>query len=240
MANYLSSLGIPQTQITVIPNWADGQAIQPLAAEQNPLRSEWQLQDKFVVGYSGNLGRAHEFTTILEAATQLINEPQIVFLLIGSGPQKLWLEAEVNKRHLTNVLFKPYQPRERLGESLTVPDVHLISLRPSLEGLIVPSKFYGIAAAGRPVLYLGDKDGEIPRLLHLHQCGRTLAEGDSQGLVEVIKRLAENPEDRLRLGRNARALFEQRFEKTLALQKWRKVLEANPGITPLRGVLSLS
>jgi hypothetical protein len=155
MANYLSSQGIPQSQITVIHNWADGQAIQPLAAENNPLRTEWQLQDKFVVGYSGNLGRAHEFTTILEAATQLIEDPQIVFLFIGSGPQKLWLEAEVNKRHLTNVLFKPYQPRECLGDSLTVPDVHLISLRPSLEGLMVPSKFYGIAAAGRPVLYLG-------------------------------------------------------------------------------------
>jgi glycosyltransferase involved in cell wall biosynthesis len=239
MANYLSSLGIPQSQITVIPNWADGQAIQPLAAENNPLRTEWQLQDKFVVGYSGNLGRAHEFTTILEAAAQLINNSRIVFLFIGSGPQKRWLETEVTKRHLTNVLFQPYQPRERLGDSLTIPDVHLISLRPSLEGLIVPSKFYGIAAAGRPVLYLGDKEGEIPRLLRLHQCGMTLAEGDSQGLVEVIKRLAETPEERLQLGRNARTLFEQHFEKALALQEWRRVLEANQGITPLRGVLSL-
>jgi glycosyltransferase involved in cell wall biosynthesis len=228
MANYLSSQGIPQRQITVIPNWADGQAIQPLAAEYNPLRTEWQLQDKFVVGYSGNLGRAHEFTTILEAAAQLIDNPRMVFLFIGSGPQKRWLEAEVIKRHLTNVLFKPYQPRERLGESLTVPDVHLISLRPSLEGLIVPSKFYGIAAAGRPVLYLGDKDGEIPRLLHLHQCGMTLAEGDSQGLVEVIKRLTETPEECLQFGRNARTLFEQCFEKTLALQEWRRVLASMP------------
>jgi glycosyltransferase involved in cell wall biosynthesis len=164
---------------------------------------------------------------------------QKIYASVLSSPQRLWLEAEVTKRHLTNVLFKPYQPRERLGESLTVPDVHLISLRPSLEGLIVPSKFYGIAAAGRPVLYLGDKDGEIPRLLRLHQCGMTLAEGDSQGIVEVIKRLAETSEERLQFGRNARTLFEQRFEKALALQEWRRVLEANQGITPLRGVLSL-
>jgi len=224
MASYLSSQGIPQSQITIIPNWADGLAIQPLATEHNPLQTEWQLQNKFVVGYSGNLGRAHEFITILNAAEQLIDHENIIFLFIGSGPQKLWLEAEVNKRHLTNVLFKPYQPRERLGESLTIPDVHLISLRSSLEGLIVPSKFYGVIAAGRPVLYIGDWAGEIPKILDTYQFGFTVTEQDSEALVTHIKQLANNPEHCQLMGNRARQIFEQRFDKPLALALWRQMI----------------
>lgn len=225
MATYLQHQGVPPTQITVIPNWADGKTIYPLSATNHPLRREWQLQNKFIVGYSGNLGRAHEFITILDAAEQLIHDENIIFLFIGNGPQRQWLEQEVNRRHLTHVLFKPYQPRERLSESLTVPDIHLISLHPDLEGLIVPSKFYGIAAAGRPVLYVGDMDGEIPCLLREYECGLAVATGDSKTLVAHLKWLTAHAEECLQMGERIRKLFEQTFEKSLALAKWRKILD---------------
>src|SRR6185503_4809828 len=110
--------------------------------EKNILRREWNLQDAFVVGYSGNMGRVHEFGTILDAAERLKSSVNIVFLFIGEGAQRNWIEEEARRRGLENIMFKPYQPRKKLGLSLTIPDVHLISLRRSMEGLIVPSKFY--------------------------------------------------------------------------------------------------
>ena len=225
MANYLKKLGVDDAKITVLHNWADGENIRPIATSKNNLRKAWHLEEKFVVGYSGNMGRAHEFTTLLEAAEKLLKNKEIVFLLIGGGPQREWIENEVIQRGLTNVIFKPYQSREHLGESLTVPDVHLISLRPTLEGLIVPSKFYGIAAAGRPILYIGDQEGEIPNILHSYQCGMTIAEKDSNGLMTSIKQLYENPEDCQKLGLNVRNTFEKLFNKPLALASWREILQ---------------
>lgn len=101
-----------------------------------------------------------------------------------------WIEAEGKKRGLANILFKPHQPRERLRLHLARPDVHLISLKPELEGLIVPSKFYGIAAAGRPTLFIGDTDGEIPKILRHSSSGYTISIGDSEDLANRIREMS--------------------------------------------------
>ena len=67
------------------------------------------MQDRFVVGYSGNLGRAHELGILLDAADRLRHRLEIVFLIIGEGNQKENLQAEVTRRGLADVLFKPYR-----------------------------------------------------------------------------------------------------------------------------------
>ncbi|WP_069470477.1 glycosyltransferase family 4 protein [Candidatus Marithrix sp. Canyon 246] len=225
MAKRLEQLGIASSKIRIIPNWVDGDHIQPIAKANNPLTEKWGLSKQFVVGYSGNMGRAHEFATILEAAEKLIEDKQIIFLFIGDGPMRTWIKHEVQKRSLTNVMFRPYQPREELSNSLTVPDVHLISLRSDLEGLIVPSKFYGIAAAGRATLYIGDKAGEIPRILDSNNCGLTISEQDSDDLANHIKRLANNPQSCQEMGNNARDIFEKLYNKPIAFGLWRQVLD---------------
>jgi len=224
MAKHLSSFGLAENKIAVIHNWADGDNIQPLAKVNNSLAREWGLQDKFVVAYSGNMGRAHDFATLLGAAEKLVKDEKIIFLFIGNGCQREWMGNEVAKRGLVNVIFRPYQPRECLGKSLTVADVHLISLHPALEALIVPSKFYGIAAAGRPVLYIGDKEGEIPRVLDCYDCGITVPEKDSEELANQIILLAENQYRCQQMGINARELFDKLFDKPKALALWRNVL----------------
>src|SRR5262249_20173242 len=147
--------------IEVIENWCDGQAVKPLPAQANGLRAEWGLSDRFVVGYSGNLGVAHEFETIIEAADMLRERRDIVFLFVGGGARLQHLNDQVRQRGLQNVVFRPYQARARLTESLCVPDVHLVCLRTDMEGLVVPSKFYGVLAAGRPCLFIGDPEGEV-------------------------------------------------------------------------------
>ena len=107
---------------------------------------------------------------------------------------------------LTNVSFKPYQPRAMLSNSLSVPDVHLVTLRPNMEGLIVPSKFYGVAAAGRPTIFLGDLDGEIARNLRDFECGIAVAPDDTDGLVTAIRKYVDDPALAARHGANARKM----------------------------------
>jgi colanic acid biosynthesis glycosyl transferase WcaI len=235
MAQRLRDEGVASDQITIIENWADGEAIQPLAKGENPLVREWALDGKFVVGYSGNMGRVHEFKTMIEAADQLKDYRRIVWVFIGDGIAKQWLETEVAKRGLTNVQFRPYQPAGHLRWSLSVPDVHMISLRPNLEGLIVPSKFYGVAAAGRPMIYLGDPDGEIPRILHRERCGWAFCIGEVAPLAQCILRLSEEPEEVEKAGRQAREVFDRRYARSHALLNWRVLLEAATAVVPRSG-----
>ena len=226
MAKKLAGEGIKPDAIQVIHNWADGRVIQPVDREKNDLRREWHIQDRFVVGYSGNIGRAHEFDTILDAAERLKDVTNIVFLFIGGGAHRDRIEEEARRRSLESIMFKTYQPRDQLALSLTVPDVHLISLQPSLEGLIVPSKLYGIAAAGRPTIFIGSKHGEIPHILREAQCGFSVEKGQAEEVSRIIRELADDKETCLRLGRRARALFDQRFDTRHAMEAWEAVIAA--------------
>ena len=101
-----------------------------------------------------------------------------------------------------------------------------MSLNPKLEGLIVPSKFYGIAAAGRPTLFIGAPDGEIARLVEEFGCGFTVAPGDGKGLADRILQLAQDPQLCATLGARARAAFEEHWDKSHAVEKWEEVLKA--------------
>jgi glycosyltransferase involved in cell wall biosynthesis len=222
--------------ITIIPNWSDGREIRPVARSENVLRKEWELDGRFVVGYSGNLGRAHEYRTLIDAIA-LIEESSptdtepVVWLFIGGGALYERFREEVAARGLTSVVFKPYQPRERLSESLSAADVHLVSLKPELEGLIVPSKFYGVAAVGRPTVFIGDPEGEIATVVARHDCGLSVAEGKSRALADAMLALATDPPRREAMGTKARRAFETHYDKQVAFEAWKKVLSGVEGRT---------
>ena len=224
MALHLRASGVPSAQIAIVPNWSDEAAITPVAHAANPLRADWGLKDRFVVGYSGNLGRAHEFETMLGAAHQLRSDPAVVFLMIGGGHHMAALKTAARDAGLTNIVFKPYQPLEALSASLSAADVHWISLRPELEGLIVPSKVYGILAAGRPVLAVTDPEGEIAQLVRTHRCGVHVAPGDPTAFADAIRGMARNPERARTLGVAARAAAEGFCSRETALSRWRAIL----------------
>jgi colanic acid biosynthesis glycosyl transferase WcaI len=107
----------------------------------------------------------------------LKDEPAFLFLMQGGGAKMAALKQAVDQRKLHNFRFLEYQPREALEDSLAAADVHLVSLLPALKGLIVPSKLYGILAAGRPVIFIGDATGDVGRVILDAQCGRVVAVG---------------------------------------------------------------
>jgi glycosyltransferase involved in cell wall biosynthesis len=227
MARKVEALGTPSSRVHVIPNWCNDKLIRPVARSENPLRQAWGLgSSQFVFGYSGNLGRAHDFETVLAAAERLRKEPQFLFLMIGGGKRFEELSRAVKRQGLTRSFrFIPYQAQTMLPYSLAVADAHWLSLNPKLEGLIVPSKFYGIAAAGKPIIVIADKNGEIARLVQRHGCGIVVAPGDADALVGNLRLLSATPETVSEMGRRARTMLEAHFSRQEALQRWSALLD---------------
>jgi len=227
MYRRLEQAGVYAAQIEIIANWCDDELIAPWATQRNPLRAAWALDDKFVIGYSGNLGRAHEYATLLDAAEYLRDEQDLVFLFIGGGHLTPSLRDEVERRGLAAMFqFRPYQAAADLAQSLAVPDAHWISLLPAMEGLIVPSKFYGVVAAGRPTIAVMDPAGEIAELVMRHQCGAVVAPGDGLALAQTIRSFKSDRAGLEQMGRNARALLDRSFRKKAALQRWKSLLRS--------------
>jgi colanic acid biosynthesis glycosyl transferase WcaI len=235
MAKTLEREGIDANLVEIVPNWSDGTLIEPIAPEVNELRKRWGLDSSFVVGYAGNFGRAHDFETILQAMKEQKNcikvappdDPlhRIVFLFVGGGPQRTRLQSEIAAHQLRNVKLLPYQPTRLLGQALSAADVHFVSLKPELEGLMVPSKFYGIAAAARPTIFIGSRHGEIANLIEETKCGITVEPGDGRGLLTEIIRLANDPPAMLAMGARARFAFENKWDKRHGLAKWQEIID---------------
>jgi colanic acid biosynthesis glycosyl transferase WcaI len=225
MAENVLARGVAAERIHVIPNWCNDEQIRPIPRENNPLRRDWGLEDRFVIGYSGNLGRAHDFSTVLAAAERLRDREEILFLFIGGGYKFEELARCVKERGLDRAFhFVPYQDRALLQYSLSVPDVHWISLNPELEGLIVPSKFYGIAAAGRPMIAIAAKDGEISGLVREHDCGFVIEPRDAQTLAETLVRVSSDRDGLAAMGLRGRKMLDAHFTRRAALERWRSVL----------------
>jgi colanic acid biosynthesis glycosyl transferase WcaI len=209
MKQRLLERGLAETAIRVIPNWAPELSIRPIDPAANPFRAQQGLSDKFVVMYSGNLGLAHPFAAILAAAESLqSSHPEITFVFVGHGPRLPWVKDQVERRRLTNVRFLAPQPLEALADSLSAADVHLASMLENLCGLVVPSKVYGILAAGRPCVFLGPRESEAAQIILEHQCGDVLASAEGQNLARCLVRWRED-----------RARYEaasQRAERTAA------------------------
>jgi colanic acid biosynthesis glycosyl transferase WcaI len=226
MAEIVRQRGISPERIRVIPNWCDDEEIRPMAPLDNPLRLEWGLGDRFVVGYSGNLGRGHEFATVLAASERLRGDQHLCFLFIGGGNRFAELARAVRERGLDHLFrFLPYQERGVLKLSLGVPDIHLISLRPELEGLIVPSKLYGIAAAGRPIIAVTAPDGEISGLVRRHGCGQVVEPGDGELLAGTLRSLRADPGRLAEMGHRARAMLNAHFTRRCAFKRWGTLVE---------------
>ncbi len=122
------------------------------------------------------------------------------------------------------IAFRPYQKMEMLAQSLSVPDVHWISLRPELEGLIVPSKLYGVLAVARPVVFVGDEQGEVARIIAEAECGASFSPGAGAELAAYLAELGADAELRQRLGASGRAYLERHLRRSSRIGEWRDLL----------------
>jgi len=211
--------------IEVIPNWANGDHLRPVPREQLPLSKEWLPPCRFVVGYFGNLGFAHNFHSSLQAALRLRDRIEVQFVWVGDGSRRpAFLEA-LQALQLSNVHWQGQQPFERMPEILGIADIHLVMLDPQFDEVLVPSKTYSALAAGRGLLFLGNPSSELARLIHKHQVGVVVAMDDVDGIVAAIHQLADDPEECVRMGQRARQLFDDQFEHRRVMDRWQQLID---------------
>ena len=195
MQEVLVRRGLCEDKIVIVQNWADADRIRPVPMRANPFRRDQGLEGRFVVMYSGNFGLAHDFDVILQAAEQLQNQSSdTLFLMVGDGPRLAEVKAGVASRSLQNVRFLPFQSRDSLSDSLSAPDVHLVTIRADLGGMIVPSKAYPVWVAGRPVIFSGPENSEIARFIAEHGCGSVINSASGPELADCLRDWAEHPE----------------------------------------------
>ena len=236
MKRRIKKKGVPAEDLRTIPVWNKKEEVFPVSPPDNPLMEEVGLEDKFVVMYSGNAGLGHRFEEVLGAAKHFDGHPDIHFLFVGSGPRKEDILEFADTHDLSNFEYLPYFPREQIKYSLSLADVHLLTLRRSFAGIAVPGKLYGILAVARPVLMVGPEASDSAETIERHEVGQVVDPGRQEGedasteaVVGAIRRFYEEPERRREQGERGREVFLERFEQETCCDHWAKLLRAEVG-----------
>lgn len=195
--------GADPGRVVVIPDWADCAKIIP-GAKKNPFSIEHGLDNRFVVMHAGNLGASQDLEVLLQAVALLKDLPDLLFVFVGEGVRKAELEALANKAGLSNVRFLPFQRKEKLTDTFASADCFVISLKAGLSGYIMPSKLYGVLAAGRPYVALVDEECDVARITGEHLCGLLAKPGSPSDLADKIRALYHDCPLAQQMGRNAR------------------------------------
>ena len=210
--------GADPSRVHVIHNWADCEAITP-GGKDNAFARAHGLVDRFVVMHSGNIGLSQNLDVLVAAAGRLQSKDRLVMAIVGDGAKREALQQAVASRGVSNVRFFPNQPKSLLAESFATADAFLVSLKPGIEGYIVPSKLYGILAAGRPFIAAVDPSCEVAVIARDYDCGLAAAAGDPEALAAAIAAMYDDPAATRAMGQRARVAALQ-FDRRGAVQAY--------------------
>ena len=223
MKRRLESKGVDPRRMRVIPNWVDTKAIAPEARDNSWARVNG-LDDRFVVMHSGNIGHAQDLETLILSTTYLRDLERLSVVLIGFGALHAHHVRLTETLDADRVVFLDYQPREVLSQSLSSADVHFVGLARGLSGYVVPSRVYGILAAGRPVIAAVDDDSETAQLVRSVGCGIVIPPGRPDLLAEEIRRAEAGEYDLVAMGLRGREWVEAEAGRERAVERYRRLL----------------
>jgi colanic acid biosynthesis glycosyl transferase WcaI len=219
----LVSKGVPPQKVKVIPNFIDTEFVVPLP-RHNGFSSRQNLDNKFIILFAGNIGFSQGLENVLEAAAQLRDQRDILFLIVGNGAVKPHLRNYAQELDLGNVRFLPFQAHEVVPEMYASSDVCLIPLRKGFAAESMPCKIYTITAAGRPLIASVDKDSDTHHFVREAQCGLWVEPENSDALAEAILNLYANEELRERLGCNGRQHVEAHHTRQVIARQYHELL----------------
>ncbi|HEX6983977.1 MAG TPA: glycosyltransferase family 4 protein [Planctomycetaceae bacterium] len=225
MRQTLLAAGVPERSVSCLPNWTDADLIRPTAGENRFRTRNGIDRETFLVMYSGNLGVTQPLDHVLDAAELLLPRKDVLFAFVGGGSAEPRLRAEAERRGLTNVRFFPYQPKEELGDSLSAADLHLITVHPAALAYLMPSKLYGILAAGRPVLAVAPAGTELAEEVRANRVGYVLPPGDAEAMAGVVADAADHRDELKPLGERARRLAESKYDRPHVTGRFGDLLE---------------
>ncbi|WP_047497537.1 glycosyltransferase family 4 protein [Terriglobus sp. TAA 43] len=207
MRTRLLARGTPNEAIAVVQNWADSTQIAVAARKADG--------NSLLLVYSGNLGLAHDVETLIGAIRKLREDARFRFLFLGGGSRRAELASFLQAENIASVELRGYVPRAELGSSLSAGDIGIVTQREACCGSVVPSKVYGLLAAGRPILFVGPGAATPASIVRRHACGWHIDNGAVEGLVNLLKHLAEHPDEISAAGKNGRLALEREFDRPL-------------------------
>lgn len=221
MAAHIRRYGVAPERIVVLPPWAHHPAAM-VDGEVNRFRLRFNLGSSFVVMYSGNHSPCHPLDTLLGAALELRNEPDIVFCFVGGGSGKQQVRAFRDEHHLDSIRDLPYQPLDELPWSLAAADLHVVVMGDAFVGIVHPCKIYGVLAVDAPVLFIGPRHSHIGDLLaqDARAAGQMVSHGDVAGAVEAIR--AAHP---LRQRSRGHEIIAGQFDPRVLMSRMATVIE---------------
>jgi colanic acid biosynthesis glycosyl transferase WcaI len=220
----LEAKGAPVDRIRVIPNWVDTKKITPRPRDNDWAR-EHGVNGAFVVMHSGNIGEAQDLDTLIHAAATLRDLKDMRVLIIGGGARYPDLAALAKRLKVEGLTFLPYQPRERLAQSLSTAAVHFVGLARGLAGYVVPSRVYGVLAAGRPVIVAADEVSETAQIVRDVGCGVTIPPGDPVALANALRDAHDGKLDLEAMGARGRAYVVEHADREVGVSRYREVFE---------------
>ncbi len=224
MRDRLEAKGAPPERLRVIPNWVDTSEITPQPRD-NTWAVQHDLASRFVVMHSGNVGHAQDLDSLVRAATFLRDRDDLRIVIAGFGARHTQIIALAERLEVEEtVRFLPYQKRERLSLSLSSADVHVVGLAKGLAGYVVPSRLYGILAAGRPVIAAADERSETARLVREIGCGLVIPPGRPELLARTIREAADGAYELDDMGRRGRAYVEEEADRLVAMERYRALV----------------
>lgn len=220
---YIEEKGIPSKKITFIPYGADVQMFNP-DNDCGNLRAELNLQDKFLVLYTGALGQANDIYTILRAAENLRDHNNIRIVIFGDGKERLNLQAYAEKQQLNNVIFAGVRPKHQIPAIIAAADVCLAILQDvPMFRTTYPNKVFDYMAAGKPTILV--IDGVIRQIIEESNGGVFVPPGDDRKLSETILSLSSNSNLVRDYGKNARDYLVKHLDRQVMLEKTRELFQ---------------
>ena len=206
----LYQLGAKPERTDVLGAWVDTNFFQPLS-RNNAFSKEFGLDHKFVILYAGNLGLSQGLENILLAAKELTSYPEIQFVFVGDGTGRDALMTKAAQLQINNVQFIPFQPWERVPEVMASADITVLSLKTGIGMQSLPSKTFSYLASGKPILAIVDPDSAIWNLIKESQSGICVSFGSPNQIAEAILKMQNDPDQRKRMGENARTWAVQNY-----------------------------
>ena len=212
----------------VINNWINEKDIYPLdknIKEIIEFKKKYNLEDKFVIMYSGNIGLYYDLENILPIIDKFKDDKNVVFAFIGAGSIKNKLEEMVKEMNTTNVVFIPYQDKKDLIYSLNSADVHLVTNAKGIKGVSVPSKIYGCMATNVPVLGILEKDSEAWNIIEKSKCGILAETGNYKEIEKCLDKIIKEKEMFVKEHSTGRKYLENNFTKDKSIEKYKNELD---------------
>jgi glycosyltransferase involved in cell wall biosynthesis len=192
-----SAMKVPESEnhkLRVVPVWTNNDFFKEIPSSKNKFLKKLKLKDKFIVSYSGNLGKTHPVEKVFEMAEQLAQDDDILFLIIGEGDKKSQLVARQKERQLPNLKILDFQPTELFPHVLAAVNVGVVTLESDAADLSVPSKTFNLMSAAKPILSIANRSSELAHIIKTNAIGENFSEDELKKMCDFILKLKTDPE----------------------------------------------